>query len=278
MSSGFKHSAFYVTLKEARKSLLRRIKLPRYLGSKFQCAVCDTRLNAFKPIWKSFRRKIEETGYVYPISSIETFNFDAYACPACDASDRERLYALYFDRMFHTLDRRRRYRLVEFAPSRALSRRLKTYDFIEYRSADLFRRTVDDRVDITDMRSYDDSSVDFVLCSHILEHVRDDRKAMREIFRILRSGGIAVVMVPIIRGVEETHEDPAIDTPELRWKYYGLDDHLRQYGKADFVDRLTAAGFEVDQLGIATFGDEAFTRAGIALDSVLYVAHKSAAN
>jgi SAM-dependent methyltransferase len=128
------------------------------------------------------------------------------------------------------------------------------------------------------MRSYDDNSVDFVLCSHILEHVRDDRKAMREIFRILRSGGIAVVMVPIIRGVEETHEDPAIDTPELRWKYYGLDDHLRQYGKADFVDRLTAAGFEVDQLGIATFGDEAFTRAGIALDSVLYVAHKSAAN
>jgi SAM-dependent methyltransferase len=252
------------------------MKLPKYVGNEFQCPVCDAGLKTFKPIWKSYRRKIEETGYVYPISSIETFNFDAYACPACDASDRERLYALYFERLFRTLDQNRRYSLVEFAPSRALSRRLKTYGWVDYRSADLFRRTVDDRIDITDMRAYDDGSVDFFLCSHVLEHVREDRKAMMEMFRVLRSGGNAVVMVPIVQGVDRTHEDSAIDTPELRWKYYGLDDHLRQYGKADFIDRLTAAGFRVDQLGVTTFGEEAFRCAGIAPDSVLYVAHKPA--
>jgi hypothetical protein len=83
-------------------------------------------------------------------------------------------------------------------------------------------------------------------------------------------------MVPIVHGVEETHEDPAIDTPELRWRYYGSDDHLRQYGKADFINRLTAAGFEVDQLGAATFGKESFRCAGIAPDSILYVARKPA--
>jgi SAM-dependent methyltransferase len=106
--------------------------------------------------------------------------------------------------------------------------------------------------------------------------VPDDRKAIGELFRTLRPGGFAIVMVPLIHGVEATHEDPAINTPELRWKYYGQDDHVRQYGKSDFVDRLTAAGFRVDQIGVDHFGAEAFRRAGIAPDSVLYVARKLA--
>jgi SAM-dependent methyltransferase len=273
-----KHSVVSVTLKEAKKSLIRRIKLPKYLGSTYRCTVCGTQLSAFKPIWKSYWRKIEESGYVYPLSAIETFNSAAYSCPACDASDRERLYALYFDRLFQTFDHRRRYRLVDFAPSRALSRRLKRYPFIEYRSADLDRRTVDDRVDITDMRPYDDASIDLFLCSHILEHVPQDRNAMREMFRTLRPGALAVVMVPLVHGIDETHEDAAIDTPELRWRYYGSGDHIRQYGKADFVKRLTETGFRVDQLGVAVFGEAVFESAGIALDSVLYVAHKPTAS
>jgi SAM-dependent methyltransferase len=163
---------------------------------------------------------------------------------------------------------------VDFAPAQALSRRLKRYPFIEYRSADLARHTVDDRVDITDMRAYDDASIDLFLCSHILEHVPQDRKAMREMFRTLRPGALAVVMVPLVHGVDETHEDAAIDTPELRWRYYGAGDHVRQYGKADFVKRLTETGFRVDRLGVAVFGEAVFESAGIARDSVLYVAHK----
>jgi SAM-dependent methyltransferase len=273
-----KHLIVSVALKEAKKALIRRIKLPKYRGSTYRCTVCDTQLRAFKPIWKSYWRKIEETGYVHPVASIETFNSEAFSCPACDASDRERLYALYFDRLFQTFDDRRRYRLVDFAPARALRRRLKSYPFIEYRGADLARQAVDDCVDITDMRPYDDNSIDVFLCSHILEHVPQDRKAMREIFRTLRPGGVAVVMVPLVHGVEETHEDALINTVDLRWKYYGAGDHVRQYGRMDFVKRLTEAGFRVDQLGVAVFGDAVFESAGIARDSVLYVAHKPTAS
>jgi SAM-dependent methyltransferase len=271
-----KDNAVYVTFKEAKKAFIRRLKLPQYLGDEYCCPVCGTHVNAFKPIWKSFIRKVRETNYVYPLEAVETFNAQAYSCPACDASDRERLYALYFEELNSSLDQGRPLRLIEFAPSPALQRKLRGYPSISYRSADLYRQVVDDCVDITNMACYPASSIDIFLCSHVLEHVPDDRKAIGELFRTLRPGGFAIVMVPLIHGVEATHEDPAINTPELRWKYYGQDDHVRQYGKSDFVDRLTAAGFRVDQIGVDHFGAEAFRRAGIAPDSVLYVARKLA--
>src|SRR5205085_678770 len=125
-------------------------------------------------------------------------------------------------------------------------------------------------------RIYADESIDMFLCSHVLEHVSEDHKALRELYRILKDDGFGVVLVPLVSNVEETHEDPAIDTPELRWKYYGLDDHVRQYGKRDFVNRLTGAGFRVDQLGIDHFGAAAFREAGITGKSVLYVVRHSA--
>ena len=275
MAGRFRDTTIYVTLKDAKKAFVRRIKLPRYLGDKYRCPLCETRLGAFKPIWKSYPRKLAEQDYIYQLSRIETFNHQAYSCPCCDCSDRERLYTLFFEREFERFDKSRRYRLVEFAPSIQLQKKLRSYPFIEYRSADLFRKTVDDNVDITDMKPYADNSVDIFVCSHILEHVPDDRKAMRELFRKMRPGGFGIMMVPLVHGVDETHEDPAINTPALKWKYYGLDDHLRQYGKADFLRRLREAGFKVDQLGINYFGAEALERASIAPDSVLYVARKA---
>lgn len=274
MLSNLKHNALYVAFKERRKAIQRRIRLPQYLGNDYCCPVCATKLRAFKPIWKSFHRNIELHEYIYPLTAIETFNASAYSCPACDASDRERLYVLFLDSEFRKLDPGRRYRLIEFAPSAAMGRKLRSYSFIEYRSADLFRKTVDDRIDITDMKPYAGGSADMFLCSHILEHVPDDRKAMRELYRILKPGGFGIVMVPLVHDIEDTQESPEVNTEALRWKYYGSGDHLRQYGKRDFVQRLTAAGFRVDQLGIKSFGEYAFRNAGIAPNSILYVVRK----
>jgi O-antigen biosynthesis protein len=273
----YKHSLPYVTLREWDKALRRKFHLGKYRGNDLCCPVCGVALAAFKPGAASYERMVREHGYIYPLSAIETFNVAAYACPSCDASDRERLYALYLDRVFAARDPARCYRMLEFAPSFGLSRKLKRLWFVDYRSADLYRNNVDDRVDITDMRAYADASFDVVLCSHVLEHVPDDRRAMRELHRILRSDGFAIVMVPLVHGVEETNEDTAIDTPALRWKYFGSDDHVRQYGQRDFADRLAVAGFDVERLGIDFFGAEAFRHAGIAVDSVLYVVRKRAA-
>jgi predicted SAM-dependent methyltransferase len=263
--------------KDFKKALVRRIKLPIYRGNAHECPVCGTRLKLFKPIYKSFPRKLREMGFVHPLESFETLNLAAYSCPACDASDRERLYALYLKQRLATLDPARRYRFIDFAPSLALSRLLRTLTNLEYRTADYFRPNVDDQVDISNMPLYADNSVDMFLCSHILEHVPNDRAAMRELHRILKPGGFGIVMVPLIVGVTKTHDDPAINTPGQRWKYYAQDDHLRLYGTQDFVDQLSAAGFAVRRLALDFFGAGVFKRAGLADNSVLYVVEKSAA-
>jgi SAM-dependent methyltransferase len=97
--------------------------------------------------------------------------------------------------------------------------------------------------DLTDVPHPDDS-FDAILCSHVLEHVPDDRRAMRELRRILRPGGWAIVQVPIDYTRAGTHEDPAIESPEDREREYWQSDHLRLYGN-DFPDRLREAGFDV---------------------------------
>ena len=97
------------------------------------------------------------------------------------------------------------------------------------------------RVDITDL-PFDDSRFDAIYCSHVLEHVPDDRKAMSELRRVLRPGGWAILQVPI-KGIV-TFEDPAVTTPEDRERVFGQSDHVRIYG-LDFKDRLEEVGFKV---------------------------------
>ncbi|MFZ2066247.1 MAG: methyltransferase domain-containing protein [Xanthobacteraceae bacterium] len=267
----YRQSLIYDTVRKRGKVLKRAIKLPRYLGTEYRCPICGTGLRAFRPMWKSYWRDVEVYQPIHPAESMETLNLEAFTCPCCDAFDRERLIAIFLETAFAGFDRNRTYHLLEFAPGDALQKKLKSYPFIAYRSADLSRKAVDERVDMTDMAGQVDGSLDIVLCSHILEHIPDDRKAMREMRRVLKRDGFAIVLVPLVVGVDETHEDPGIDTSELRWKYFGMGDHVRQYGKRDFIQRLETAGLKVEQLGIEHFGAETFRRAAIAENSVLYV-------
>ncbi len=84
-----------------------------------------------------------------------------------------------------------------------------------------------------------------VLCSHVLEHVDDDHRALAEIARVLCPGGTALLLVPIDKSRAETYEDPTITSPREREKAFRQYDHVRLYG-LDFTDRVRAAGLDVE--------------------------------
>ena len=112
---------------------------------------------------------------------------------------------------------------------------------MEYVSADLDSPLAMANVDITDL-PFDDESFDLILCSHVLEHVHDDRLAMRELRRVLKPDGWALLLVPISADV--TFEDPSIVRPSDRLRLFGQADHVRRYGP-DYVDRLRHVELEI---------------------------------
>lgn len=135
-------------------------------------------------------------------------------------------------------------RLLHFAPENALARRLSALPRVEYVTADLDPGAAMVAADITAL-PFADSSFDAILCIHVLEHVDDDRAAMRELRRVLAPGGFAIVMVPLDLDRAETYEDASVVSPEDRRREFWQSDHVRLYGR-DLAERLRAAGFEVD--------------------------------
>ena len=163
-------------------------------------------------------------------------------CPRCGAQARHRALWLYLHARTHLFSGKG-LRVLHFAPERALGQALAGAPGIEYVSADLEDPAAMEHFDITDI-PHPDGSFDVILCIHVLEHVEDDRKAMRELRRILRADGFAIVLVPLDLDRAETFEDPSITDPAERERAFWQADHLRLYGR-DFPDRLREAGFDV---------------------------------
>lgn len=242
----------------------------------FFCPVCEERVPGFSPLPDFYFQELEEHGSDLHISDGETCNFKAYQCPHCGATDRDRLYALYLaNRLPSTAAQQASFCLLEIAPAAPLSKHIKRKYRIRYRTADFFQKHVDDRVDITRMGCYADASFDAFICSHVLEHVNDDRKAMAELWRVLKPGGWGIAMVPILLTLHEIREDPTKTTPAERWKYFGQGDHVRLYSRDGFARRLREAGFVVRQFGRDFFKAEQMARCGLSATSVLYVVEKT---
>lgn len=164
-------------------------------------------------------------------------------------------------------------RMIHFAPEPGLSRALRSSGFFDYCTADLSMAGVDHHVDLMAL-PFLDETFDFFICSHVLEHVPDDGLAVRELHRILRSGGCGILMAPVVVGLEQTLEDPCVTDEAERWRLFGQNDHLRLYAHDDYVRKMQSNGFLVEQIGIDHFGVEVFKSLGIKETSILYIVHK----
>jgi SAM-dependent methyltransferase len=133
--------------------------------------------------------------------------------------------------------------LLHVAPEYEISNRLKRVGFLDYWTSSLDGKDTRAKIDITNM-SFPDDQFDAIYCSHVLEHVTEDRTAIRELWRILRPGRWALLQVPITPGLEVTAEDKAIVDPNERARLYGQWDHVRAYG-SDYPARLREEGFNV---------------------------------
>ena len=228
-----------------RTALRRRWVRLCYRGTAVECPCCGHEWAAFVPDW----------------------NRPHAICPGCGAHERHRTLWLYLSELLQT--EAAPLELLHFAPEHALRTQLASLPDVRYVTCDLDPAGVDVGADITAL-PFADGSFDAIVCSHVLEHVADDRAAMGELRRVLRPGGWALVMVPVDPARSQTYEDPQITMPADRERAFWQHDHLRLYAP-DIADRLRQAGLEVrSECAVESLPAGAARRHGLLEDELIF--------
>ncbi len=192
-----------------------------YRGNQRECPLCGGHFRRFLPTGASNRPNAQ--------------------CPRCHSLERHRLLWFYF--MNCTDLFKENSRVLHFAPEYCFRTKFDEADNIDYYTADLAEPNVMYHINIEEI-PFEDDFFDVVIANHVLEHVEDDTRAMKEIIRVLKPKGWALLQVPLDVNRSETYEDKTIITPEDRARAFGQEDHVRVYGR-DYAQRLQSAGFTV---------------------------------
>jgi len=205
-------------------------------------------------------------GRIYRRFQRDPAGYDLF-CPRCGSRARHRALWLALERT--GVAARRGLRVLHMAPEHGLEARLRALPDARYLSADLAHPRAMEQFDLQDI-PHADGSFDLVLCSHVLEHVADDARAIAELHRVVSPGGELLVMVPFDGTRAATLEDPAVVGAEARRAAYWGADHVRLYGN-DLAERLAAPGFTVETDRFALDCDDATAaRYGFLRDEVLF--------
>ncbi len=175
----------------------------------------------------------------------------AVRCPNCNSLERHRLQWEYITNETDLLTRKG-VKLLHVSPEMTYYNKFNKIKSISYTGVDINPSHLgleDLNVDTGDVRkmNYKDNSFDYIICNHVLEHVIEDAAAMKELGRVLKKTGQAIIDVPIDYSRKKTYEDNSITKPEDRLKAFGQDDHVRIYG-TDFFKRMEGSGFKVKKI------------------------------
>ena len=193
-----------------------------YFGKSKYCPVCKSSIRGFVTTKGLVRRNNAR-------------------CPVCWSLERHRFVWLFLQRKTNLFDNLQK-RILHVAPELVFQSKFQKILNLEYISADLTSPRATVKMDITQIQ-FSERYFDIIYCSHVLEHVIDDRKAMKEFYRVLKPNGWALLLIPITS--ETTFEDFTITDPNERKRIFGHPEHVRNYG-LDFVDRLAESGFIVN--------------------------------
>jgi SAM-dependent methyltransferase len=224
-----------------------------YAGSKVVCPICDHHYKKFLPYGRINAR-------------------ENALCPNCLSLERHRLMWLYLKGKtnFFTgkLD------VLHFAPEPCFISRFEKQHGDKYITADIESPLAKVKIDIHQI-PFSENKFDVVLCNHVLEHVKDDIQAMKEIHRVLKPGGWAILQVPFFNPVpEKTFEDNSITDKREREKIFGQDDHVRKYGK-DYTQRISQSGLiPAEEKFSESFNAEEAFHFGVSRSEIIYRADK----
>jgi SAM-dependent methyltransferase len=209
-----------------RAKLARYYRALKYRGNKYICPICNFKARCF----------LSSGLYVKRANS---------KCPSCNSLERHRHLWLFLSKY---LEDKKPKNILHFAPENCLQNILNKRTDLTYYTSDYDpQRKSNFHFDIQNIDNKN-RTFDLIICSHVLEHIPDDRKGIEELYRVLNPGGIALIQVPIWPSEKHlTYENPDITDPRDRIIHFGQFDHLRIYG-LDVIERIEEGGFKVEVL------------------------------
>ncbi len=164
--------------------------------------------------------------------------------PSTLSLERHRLLWLYLknETDFFTAEKK----VLHFAPEQAFYKRFRKMSNLDYTTTDLNSPLADIKADICNL-PFEDNEYDVILCNHVLEHIPDDTKAMQELYRVLKPGGMGIFQIPQDLTRKVTFEDDSITDKKERAKIFGQYDHVRVYGR-DYFEKLKSIGFKIKEV------------------------------
>lgn len=166
--------------------------------------------------------------------------------PSTLSLERHRLMWLYLKGKTDFFMKDNQQKVLHIAPEQCFYKRFRKQKNLEYITSDLDSPLADVRADICNL-PFEDNEFDVIFCNHVLEHIPDDKKAMMELYRVMKPGGWGIFQIPQDINRKETFEDDSITNKEERTRIFGQYDHVRVYG-LDYFDRLREAGFTVKEI------------------------------
>ena len=244
-----------------RMAVRKLARLPRYKGSQRYCPICDSHLKCFLPV--TFPAFSKDSPFVTRQNA---------KCPVCGSIERYRLIYLYIKQKTNLFDPPRK-KMLHTAPELILTEKFANSRYVDYLSSDIDPGRIGAmaKIDLTDI-AFGTDTFDVIVSSHVLEHIENDRKALSELYRVLKPGGWAIIQVPII--AEKTFTNPSAQTEEEKFRAYGKEDHVRGYGK-DYKQLLESVGFKVkvDDF-VKSFSPEKIEYFGLIPDEEIYFCTK----
>lgn len=166
--------------------------------------------------------------------------------PSTLSLERHRLLWLYLQNETDFFTTKKIQKVLHIAPEQCFYKRFRNQKNLDYLTSDLDSPLADVKADICNL-PFENEQFDIIFCNHVLEHIPDDKKAMQELYRVLKPGGWGIFQVPQDVNRKQSFEDDSITDKEERSKIFGQYDHVRVYG-LDYFDRLRAAGFIVKEV------------------------------
>lgn len=238
----------------------RQQRITAYAGNNVQCPVCNYAFREFAPYGLPERKNAR--------------------CVNCESLERHRLLWKYLHEKTDVFQPAGKIRLLHFAPEKFFHAVFSHSRNIEYVPCDISPEIFNyeggvplTKIDITQI-PFEANHFDVVLCNHVLEHIPDDRRAMSELFRVMKPGAWGIFQVPLDYNRKTTYEDFSITDAKEREKAFGQNDHVRWYGQ-DYPERLRSAGFTVNEDAyVQSFSETELHRLGLLPSELIYYCTK----